>query len=139
MAVNIQKDFTKGNIPQQLMEFSTPLLLSSLLQMIYNMVDMIIVGQNCGSVGLAAVSVGSDLVNFFTFVAIGFSSAGQVIIAQYLGAGKKHVLSKFFATMAVFMFTIALIFSGFSLVFLNTMLELMHTPIESYADTYRYI
>ena len=84
MSSKIQQVFTEGNISKQLLVFSAPLFLSSLLQLVYNMVDMIIVGQNCGSIGLAAVSIGSDLTNFLTFIAMGFSSAGQVIIAQNL-------------------------------------------------------
>lgn len=134
----LQKDFTTGNIPQQLLDFSTPLFFSSLLQLFYNMADMIIVGQFCGSVGLAAVAVGSDVTNFLTFIAIGFSSAGQVIIAQYLGAGQKENISKFVTTMAIFMLGLALVLSAGSLTCLDYMLQLMHTPAESYLDTYSY-
>ena len=47
------KDYTRGNIPKQLLTFATPLFLSSLLQVVYNMVDMIIVGNVMGEVGLA--------------------------------------------------------------------------------------
>lgn len=138
MAGKLQKDFTTGNIPRQLLDFSTPLFFSSLLQLVYNMVDMIIVGQTCGSVGLAAVAVGSDLTNFLTFIAIGFSSAGQVIIAQYLGAGQKENISRFVTTMAIFMFGLAVVLSCAGLGGLKYMLQLMHTPAESYQDTYSY-
>ena len=81
-------DFTQGNIPKQLIIFATPLFLSSLLQAVYNMVDMIIVGHVLGDVGLSAVSVGGDVSNFLTFIALGFSNAGQVIISSYIGEGK---------------------------------------------------
>lgn len=138
MSSKIKQDFTEGNISKQLLVFSAPLFLSSLLQLVYNMVDMIIVGQNCGSVGLAAVSIGSDLTNFLTFIAMGFSSAGQVIIAQYLGAGQKESISRFVTTMAIFMGSIALVLSVCSLLFLDVMLRLMHTPMESFSDTYSY-
>lgn len=112
--------------------------MSSLLQLVYNMVDMIIVGQNCGSIGLAAVSIGSDLTNFLTFIAMGFSSAGQVIIAQYLGAGQKDSISRFVTTMAIFMGSIAIVLSICSLSCLELMLKIMHTPAESFSDTYSY-
>ena len=60
------KDFTTGNVPKQLVSFATPLFLSSLLQIVYNMVDMIIVGQKLGKVGLSAVSIGGDVTTFLT-------------------------------------------------------------------------
>ena len=80
------KDFTSGNLTKQLVAFAWPLFLSNLLQVVYNMADMIIVGMAMGKVGLSAVSVGGDVSHFLTFLAMGFSSAGQVIIAQYVGA-----------------------------------------------------
>lgn len=138
MASKLQKDFTIGSISKQLIDFSTPLFFSSLLQVVYNMVDMIIVGHYCGSIGLAAVAVGSDVTNFLTFIAIGFSSAGQVIIAQYLGAGQKENISRFVTTMAIFMLSLAVALSCSGLLCLDYMLQLMHTPAESYQDTYRY-
>ncbi|MBR4879859.1 MAG: MATE family efflux transporter, partial [Clostridia bacterium] len=75
MATQI-KDFTKGNISQQLVIFAWPLFLSNLLQVVYNMVDMVVVGQVLGKAGLSAVAVGGDITHFLTFIAMGFSSAG---------------------------------------------------------------
>ena len=48
-------DFTQGSIPKQLVAFATPLFLSSLLQIVYNTADMIIVGQKLGKTGLSVV------------------------------------------------------------------------------------
>ena len=53
------RDFTEGNITKQLVVFSLPLFMSNLLQIVYNMVDMIIVGQALGKEGISAVSVGA--------------------------------------------------------------------------------
>ena len=71
------KDFTQGNISSQLMRFALPLFLSNLLQVVYNMVDMIIVGNTMGKVGISAVSVGGDVSHFLTFIAMGFGSAAR--------------------------------------------------------------
>ena len=51
-------DFTTGNVNRQLITFAMPMFLSHLLQIVYNMADMIIVGQTLGQVGLSAISVG---------------------------------------------------------------------------------
>ncbi len=64
MKDNLIKDFTKGNITKQLIKFATPLFLSSLLQIVYNMVDMVIVGNVVGKAGLSAVSVAEILQHF---------------------------------------------------------------------------
>ena len=80
------KDFTQGNITKQLVIFAWPLFLSNLLQVVYNLVDMVVVGNVLGKVGLSAVSVGGDLSHLLTFIAMGYASAGQVLIARYVGA-----------------------------------------------------
>ena len=79
-------DFTQGSIPWQLLAFSAPLFCSNFLQAIYNTVDMIVMGHVLGRVGLSSISVGGDIQKFLNFMAMGFSGAGQVVIAQYLGA-----------------------------------------------------
>ena len=102
MATQI-KDFTKGNILKQLVIFAWPLFLSNLLQVVYNMVDMVVVGQVLGKAGLSAVAVGGDITHFLTFIAMGFSSAGQVIIARYIGSKQNDKIAKFVGTMCSFL------------------------------------
>ena len=87
------KDFTKGNITSQLIKFSFPLFCANLLQVVYNMVDMVVVGNVIGKAGISAVAVGGDIAAFMTFIAMGFANAGQVIIAKYIGAGKLFSVS----------------------------------------------
>ena len=70
------RDFTQGNISKQLVIFAWPLFLSNLLQVVYNMVDMIVVGNVLGKVGISAVSIGGDISNLLTFAAMGFANAG---------------------------------------------------------------
>ena len=82
----IIRDLTSGSVPRTLISFSLPLFLSGLLQMVYNMVDMIIVGQFVGTAGLSAVSIGGEVLMLITFVAMGFSNAGQILISRYVGA-----------------------------------------------------
>lgn len=131
-------DFTQGNVPKQLVTFALPLYLSNILQIVYNMVDMIIVGQVMGKVGLSAVSVGGDVTNFLNFCAMGFSGAGQVIIAQLLGAKKSEELGRFIGNMATFLFCFGIFLSALSLTFLEQILEIMNTPTESFAETFAY-
>ena len=132
------KDFTKGNITDQLLHFAWPLFLSNLLQVFYNMADMIIVGHVHGKAGTSAVAVGGDISMLLTFVAMGFGSAGQVIIAKYIGRGKKDDLGKFVGTMAGFLGISAVVISILGLFFQNQLLKLMNTPSEAYKGAVAY-
>lgn len=132
------KDFTSGNIMKQLAVFSAPLFLSNLLQVVYNMIDMLIVGDVMGNEGISAVAVGGDLSNLLTFVAIGFSNAGQVIIAQYIGGGKKEKIGKFIGTMAFFLFLSAVVISAVGIYFQDNLLTLMQTPEKAYTAASEY-
>ncbi len=132
------KDFTTGNITKQLLAFASPLLLSNLLQVAYNMVDMIIVGNTLGASGISAVAVGGDVSNFLTCVAMGFSSAGQVLIAQYIGAKKQDKIGRFVGTMSSFLVLCAVVISVIGLVFRCSILRIMNTPQEAFDGALGY-
>ena len=132
------KDFTRGSIPRQLIRFATPLFLSNLLQIVYNMVDMMVVGNVMGKAGTSAVSVGGDVSNLLTFVAMGFASAGQVIIARLIGGGERKKLSRFVGTMVGFLAVAAIVMSVVGLLLQDTMLTLMKTPAEAYEGAVAY-
>ena len=78
----IIRDLTVGSVPKTLLRFATPLFMSGLLQMVYNMVDMIVVGRFVGTEGLSAVSIGGEVLQLLTFVAMGFSNAGQIMMSR---------------------------------------------------------
>ena len=131
-------DFTTGPITKQLAVFAAPLFLSNLLQVVYNMVDMIVVGQTLGQVGLSAVSVGGDVSHFMTFIAMGFSSAGQVIISQYIGAKERHKLGRFVSTMFGFLVVCSLFISSLCICFRGPILHLMNVPEAAYEQALGY-
>ncbi len=135
---NLICDFTSGSVSKQLIAFSAPLFLSNLLQVVYNMVDMIIVGHVNGEVGISAVSVGGDVSAFLTFIAIGFSSAGQVIISQYIGANRRELLGKFIGTMFTFLISCALFLSCVCLILRVPILSVMNTPPDAFSQTLSY-
>ena len=104
-------DLTNGSVARLLLQFAFPLFVSNALQAVYNIVDMIVVGQFIGGVGMSAVSIGGDLLHLLTFVAMGFSSAGQVIIAQNVGAGEMDRVKRTIGTMFTFLLSISLVIS----------------------------
>ena len=132
------RDFTSGNITKQLLIFASPLFLSNLLQIIYGMVDMVIVGAVDGTTGISAVSIGGDLTALLTFVGMGFGSAGQVIIARYIGAGRRDVIGRFVGVMTSFLLLSAAVISAVALILRDPLLLMMSTPAEAYEGALYY-
>ena len=79
-----------------------------------------------------------DVTAFLTFFSMGFSGAGQVIIAQLLGAQKTQELGKFIGNMMSFLFTGGIIFSVACLILRENILELLNTPPESFNEALAY-
>lgn len=131
-------DFTSGRILPSLITFAIPLFLSNLLQAVYNVVDMVVVGRVVGEAGLSGLSVGGDVLSLLTFLSIGFSNAAQIIISQYIGAGLKERLSRFIGTMATFLFLCAVGMSAVCLLLRGQILSLMNTPAEAWGQALAY-
>ena len=131
-------DFTKGNITKQLLKFSTPLFLANMLQVVYNMVDMMVVGQVEGNVGVSAVSIGGDIVSFLTVLVMGFSSAAQVIISQFVGAGQRNRIGKFIGTLTTFLVIACAVLTAVGLILRRQMLSWMNTPAEAFEQAVQY-
>lgn len=91
-----------------------------------------------GKIGLSAVSIGGDIAHFMTFLAMGFSNAGQVIISQYLGAGERKKLGRFIGTMFFVLILGALILSGVCFIFREDILHLMNTSKAAWEQTLAY-
>ncbi len=135
----LSKDFTKGNITRQLLLLALPFMASNALQVFYSTIDMIIVGKYVGTAGLSAVSQSSQILNFATMVCLGFSNAGQVLISQALGAGKRREMNDVMGTLFGFVLTLSVILSGVILVGRVGILNLMKIPEESYGMAMEYL
>ena len=70
-------DLTTGSVGKELLRFSFPFMLSNALQTVYNLVDMVVVGQFVGSAGLTAVSLGGQITWLLSCLAIGYASGGS--------------------------------------------------------------
>ena len=136
---SLSKDFTRGNIMKQLLFFSLPFMASNAMQVLYSTIDMVIVGHYVGTPGLSAVSQSSQIMNFATMVCLGFSNAGQVLIAQALGAKKKNEMSSIMGTLFGFVLAVAILFSGVILGARVGILNVMNIPEESYDMAMDYL
>jgi len=135
---SLVRDLTTGSVTRTLLAFSWPLMLSNLLQIVYNMVDMIVVGRYVGSSGLSAVACGGDLMHVAMGLCMGFSSAGQIIISQQVGRGDMNGMKKTIGTLFSFIALISLFVTVFGLLGTDWMLTAMHVPAEAYAQARDY-
>ncbi len=135
----ISKDFTQGPIARQMFFFMLPFMLSNAMQVLYSTIDMIIVGKYVGTAGISAVGQSSQIVNFATMVCLGFSNAGQVLLAQALGAGKKKEMNDIMGTLFSLILILAAVLSVVILLFKNAILNIMNIPVESYDMAMQYM
>lgn len=138
-AKKLSKDFTQGNIALQLLLFALPFMASNALQVLYSTIDMIIVGKFVGTAGLSAVSQSSQIINFATMVCLGFSNAGQVLIAQALGVKKRKEMNDIMGTLFCLIMIIALTFSVTMITLSVPILRLINIPDESYDMAWDYL
>ncbi len=129
---SLSKDFTRGSIARQLLLFALPFMASNALQVLYSTIDMVIVGEYVGTPGLSAVSQSSQVVNFAAMVCLGFSNAGQVLLAQAMGAGKRKEMNDIIGTLFVSISVFSVILSAVMLVAHPLILDLINIPDESY-------
>ena len=134
----IIRDLTKGSVPRTLFSFSLPLFLSGLLQMVYNMVDMIVVGNFVGTSGLSAVSIGGEVLMLITFVAMGFSNAGQILISRYVGARRYDQVGDMVGTLFTLLESLAVIIMVIFLVSYQEVLRWLNTPEDIWEYTRQY-
>ena len=128
MSSTMIRDLTKGPVVPLLFRFALPLLASNALQAIYNLVDMVVVGNYIGAAGMSAVSIGGDILHILTFVAMGFSSAGQIIIARAVGAGRHDVIRRTIGTMFTFLLSISLVIALTCFLLRFSVLHWLNTP-----------
>ncbi len=87
-------DMCNGSIMDKLISFSFPLMISSILQLMFNAVDIIVVGRFSGSQALAAVGSTTALISLFTNLFIGISLGANVLAARYYAAGRDREMSE---------------------------------------------
>ena len=135
----IGSDFTSGNINKQLIVFSMPFLLASLLSSLYNTIDMIIIGQFVGSVGTVAVSLGGRCMDLLTMAGQGFAGGGQVLISQQVGAKKREELNATIGTLFSLMLMLSVISGVLCYLFCYEILAWLNTPEEAVESAAAYL
>ena len=131
-------DMSQGPVLKSLIRFAIPMMLANLLQAVYSMVDMIVVGQFGGPAGLSAVGIGGQLTNLFLAVGMGFSNGAQVVISQQVGMKSKKI-SRTIGTLLTTELLLAVLVGAVGVVFHGGILELMNTPQAAWDEAVGYL
>lgn len=134
-----ENNLTEGNVVLQLIMFALPFMLSNLIQTLYNVADMFIVGKFAGTEGISGVNIGGQVTFIITNIVVGLSVGGTVVIAQYLGSGNRKSMNESIKTLITFLFITAIAVTVGMMLLSDVILELIQTPAESYAQARSYL
>lgn len=123
-------DMCSGSILPKLLKFSLPLMCSSILQLLFNAADVVVVGRFCGEHSLAAVGSTVSLINLLTNLFIGLSVGANVLVARYFGAKEEKHLHDVVHTAVALSIASGVILTVFGVVFTKQILIWMQTPEE---------
>ncbi len=125
---NYEIDMCHGPLFGKILLFSVPLMLSGILQLLFNAADVVVVGRFAGSRSLAAVGSTSSLINMLTNIFIGLSVGTNVLIAHYYGAGQEKEVSDTVHTSVLLSVICGIILTAMGVGLAKPLLELMGTP-----------
>ena len=117
-----------GTIMDKLISFALPLMLSGILQLMFNAVDIIVVGHFTGKEALAAVGSTTALINVFTNLFIGISLGANVLAARFFASGKEKEMSETVHTAILLALISGILMAAIGLVSARAALTLMGTP-----------
>ena len=121
-------DMCNGSLMDKLITFSVPLMVSGILQLMFNAVDIIVVGRYSGSQALAAVGSTTALINIFTNLFIGISLGANVLAARFYAAGRDREMSETVHTAILIALISGVMMAFVGLGLARPALELMDTP-----------
>ena len=125
-----EMNMCEGPLFSKIVVYSVPLILSGILQLLFNAADTIVVGRFAGSEALAAVGSTASLINLLTNVFMGLSIGANVLIARYYGAGKEKEASKAVHTSIMLSLISGVVLMGIGMVAARPLLALMGSPAD---------
>lgn len=124
-------DMTSGPIMKQIIIYTIPIILTGVLQLLFNAADLVVVGQYCGSVSVGAVGATGPVINLITNLFIGFSVGAGVSVAHAIGADKEDEIHRVIHTAIPLAAICGLILTVVGICGTDSILRLMETPEET--------
>ena len=123
-------ELTSGNIKKNLVLFSIPVFLGTLLQQLYNVIDAVVAGRLVSDRALSAIGVSVPIYLLFVSVILGFAIGITILLAQYFGARQFDQIKRLIATMSIFLLTLGFVMALGGAVFAKPLLQITKTPNE---------
>jgi len=123
-------DMINGSLWNKILIFAIPIAVSALMQQLFHSADMAVIGQFAGKNELAAVGSNNSIINLLINIFMGFSAGSNVVIAQFIGAGKTDLAKKSVATSLVIAAASGIIVMLLGVSFSRLLLELISSPPE---------
>lgn len=136
---NRSASLTEGNVYRTLVTFAIPFLLANFIQALYGAVDMAVIGWFSDAAGIAAVSVGTQIMQSLNSLITGLTLGGTILIAQYLGAGQEEAVRETIGTTLTLFALAAAVFTAVMLLFTTPLLRLLQTPEPAMGEAVRYV
>ncbi|MCI8507251.1 MAG: MATE family efflux transporter [Lachnospiraceae bacterium] len=130
MSKSYSMDMCNGAILPKLLRFALPLMCSSILQLLFNAADVVVVGRFCGEHSLAAVGSTASLINLLTNLFMGLSVGANVLVARYFGAREEKRLHDVVHTAIALSIASGAVLTVFGIIFTKQILVWMQTPEE---------
>ncbi len=136
---SVIKDLTEGPLARQIVLFALPIMGANLLQALYTMVDLWVVGQFASSAAISAVSVAGQIVFLSHSIGIALGNGGQVLISQQVGAREYDRLNRAIGTLFSVCMIASVAVTVLAAAFSGLWLELMNTPAEALSEAGSYL
>lgn len=133
------QDLTVGSVAPKLIKFGMPVLFANLLQSLYSIVDMLIVGRNVGSSALVALSNASTITFIITSLCTGFAMGGTILVGQYKGAKDEKGQYETVSTMFMISAVVAVVITIIGLIINKWVFTLLNIPAVSLDDACSYM
>ncbi|MDD7736446.1 MAG: MATE family efflux transporter, partial [Bacillales bacterium] len=128
MVKKYEMDMTSGNLFKKILVFALPLMFSSILQLLYNACDIIIIGRFRSHTALSAISSTGALINLIVNLFIGLSVGSNILMARCYGAKDEEKASKVAHTSVLVSFIMGIVLALFGFFFARDLLLLMGSP-----------
>lgn len=134
-----EQNLLTGSVPKKLVIFALPLFLANLLQALYNVADMLVVGKIVGETGLAAISNASMLCFIINSLCIGLTMGGSVLVAQQKGAHDLKGQQEIIGTLFLLSLTASVLITLLGLAVYGPLFQILNIPADTYQAACDYM
>ncbi|MBQ9980268.1 MAG: MATE family efflux transporter [Oscillospiraceae bacterium] len=132
----VQTDLTQGSVTKQLIKYALPLVVSSLLQSIYSITDMIVADRCVGSAGVSAINTACVVMNMITQIAIGLTVGGNILVGQYFGRREHDSRKRAAGTLFTLCLVVGLVAAAVLCILAEPLMKLLNAPTLTEAVDY---